>query len=366
MELAQASRNSGDFYVPAFAVRVARRDLMRELLIPVSQVEVDLVLSAAGRFSFTVVNVYDIDRHAFVSGLGQPVLDVLAFGAAVEIRIGYGDVSALDTLMTGVITEVGTNFPEGGLPELSVAGYDRGFPLTVGKNSRTWANASDSDAVAEIARFHHLDGEIESTREKHAQIEQNQETDIDFIKKLAERNHFEFYVRKDTLHFSKPKDKGDGVVTLKWGEGLLSFRPEANLAGQVSGVEIYGWDTNSKRLIKGVARAGDESGREPGRQSAADLLRGPKTQLPMLRLRQPVFTKAEADERAKSALNESAKQFLTGEAESVGLPQILPDESVSLLNLGTPFSKTYYVQQSVHKVDSNGYRTRFKVKETTL
>jgi hypothetical protein len=366
MELAQLSRNSGAFYVPAFAVRVGRRDLLRDLLVPVSQVEVDLVLSAAGRFSFTVVNTYDIEKHAFVSGNGQSVLDILAFGAAVDIRIGYGDVTALDTLLTGVITEVGTSFPENGLPELNVAGYDRGFPLTVGKNSRTWANASDSDAIAEIARFHKLTGEIESTKEKHAQIEQNQETDIDFVKKLAERNHFEFYIRKDTLHFGKPKDKGDGVVSLKWGEGLLSFRPEANLAGQVSSVEVYGWDTKNKQQIKGVARAGDESGREPNRKSAADLLRGPSSQLPVLRLRQPVFTQAEANERAKSALNETAKQFLTGDGESIGVPQILPDESVSLLNLGSPFSKTYYVRQSVHKVDGNGYRTRFKVKETTL
>jgi uncharacterized protein len=39
---------------------------------------------------------------------------------------------------------------------------------------------------------------------------------------------------------------------------------------------------------------------------------------------------------------------------------------VQLDNLGALFSKTYYVQQSTHKVDSNGYRTRFKVKETAL
>jgi phage protein D len=366
MDLAQLSNSRGAFYVPAFAVRVAGRDLLRDLLIAVSQVEVDLALSAAGRFSFTVVNAYDIDRHAFVSGAGRPVLDTLTFNAAVDIRIGYGDVTALGTIMTGVITEIGTNFPENGLPELTVAGYDRSFPLTVGKNSRTWAKASDSDAVAEIASLHNLAAQIESTKEKHAQIEQNQETDIDFVKKLAERNHFEFYVRKDTLHFGKPKDKGSGVVRLKWGEGLLSFRPEANLAGQVSAVEVYGWDTKTKQQIKGVARAGDESGREPGAKSAADLLQRPGKTLPVLRLRQPVFTKAEADERARSALNESAKQFLTGEAESLGVPEILPDESVALDNLGVPFSKTYYVQQTVHKVDGNGYRTRFKVKETTL
>ncbi len=86
----------------------------------------------------------------------------------------------------------------------------------------------------------------------------------------------------------------------------------------------------------------------------------------MLRLRQPVFTQAEANARAKAALNERAKQFLTGDAESIGLPEIRPDRNIELANLGAQFSRTYYVQQATHKVDSNGYRTRFKVKETAL
>ena len=79
-----------------------------------------------------------------------------------------------------------------------------------------------------------------------------------------------------------------------------------------------------------------------------------------------MFTQAEANARAKAALNERAKQFLTGDAEALGLPEIRPDRNVQLDNLGTLFSKTYYIQQATHKVDGNGYRTRFKVKETAL
>jgi phage protein D len=90
------------------------------------------------------------------------------------------------------------------------------------------------------------------------------------------------------------------------------------------------------------------------------------TKRPTLRLRQPVFTQAEADKRAKAALNEKAKQFLTGEGEAIGLPELRPDRNVELANLGVPFSKTYYIQQATHKIDAGGYRTRFKVKETGL
>jgi hypothetical protein len=66
-------------------VKVGKQALTQTLKIGVSQIEVDLSLGAAGRFSFTVPNTFDLERRAFVSGLGTPVLDILTFGASVEV-----------------------------------------------------------------------------------------------------------------------------------------------------------------------------------------------------------------------------------------------------------------------------------------
>ena len=363
MELVDFANRNGQFYAPAFRVRVGGVDLVKEMLVPVASVDADLPLGAAGRFGFTIVNAYDLERQGFFSGNGSDILAALAFGATVEITMGYGTISNLPPLITGTITEISTNFPDGGYPELNVAGYDRAFPLTVGKNSQTWRKKKDSDVVASIASSRNLTPDIEATAIEHPQIEQNQETDIEFIAKLAKRNDYEFYVYRDTLRFGKAKNQGSGVVSLDWGRGLLSFKPEANLAGQISRVEVHGWDLANANGIVGRAGAGDESGRNPRAQSAADLL---TRNQPVLRIRQPVFTQAEADNRARAALNEQAKKFLTGDAETLGLPEIRPDVNVTLGKLGVPFSRTYYVHQASHKFDSNGYRTRFKVKETTL
>jgi hypothetical protein len=188
------------------------------------------------------------------------------------------------------------------------------------------------------------------------------------MKKLAERNHYELFVdEKRALHFAHPGDKSDAIVRLAWGEGLLSFKPEANLAGQISRVEVYGWDKGQKKAFVGVAQAGEESGltgKSAGQRLKA-FVRDPNKQ-PTLRIRQPVFTESEATQRAKAALNDRAKQFLTGEAEAIGLPDLRPNRNVALDKLGDLFSKTYYIQQATHKIDTSGYRTRFKVKETGL
>jgi phage protein D len=368
MELATLGRTYRDFYAPSFTVRLRRDDLVRDLVVAVSQVEVEMVLGAASRFSFTICNCYSQKLHAFKTGRGVDLLPLLAFGSEIEIYMGYGDAKSTPIAVSGIITEITTNFPDGGSPELSVAGYDHGFPLTVGKNSRTWSKAQDSDAAKEIASFNNLDAKIETTREKHAQIEQNQESDWEFLKKLADRNHFELYVdERSTLHFGKPNDKANAVVRLVYGQGLLSFKPEANLAGQISKVEVYGWDPKNKKAIVGTATAGEESGLtgKSAGQYLNTLVRDPQKR-PVLRMRQPVFTQAEANQRAQAALNERAKQFLTGEGEAIGLPELRPDRNVELADLGVPFSKKYYIQQATHKTDSGGYRTRFKVKDTGL
>ena len=134
----------------------------------------------------------------------------------------------------------------------------------------------------------------------------------------------------------------------------------------MSQVEVYGWDPQRKKAIVGKAVAGEESGHDPRRQSGGERVRAAIGRGPVLQVRQPVFTEAEAKRRAQAILNDHAKNFLTGEAECIGLPEVLPDRNITLDNLGEPFSKTYYIQQTVHKVDSGGYRTRVKVKETSL
>ena len=376
MELVTLSRNYGDFYAPSYVVRLAGSELVRDLQVPVSQVEVDMVLGSAWHFSFTVNDAFDHKLRKFRTGQGDDLLGQFSFGASIEVCMGYGDASSMPTVLNGVITEVSTSFPETGAPELVVSGYDPGFLLTLGKSSESWRETSDSDVVQQIARFHNLNAVIDST-EKRSQIEQNQESDWDFLKKLAARNnsdneHFELYVDVDgrnrsTLHFGRPRVKSAPVVNLSWGEGLLSFRPQANLAGQVAKVEVYGSDTARKEVFIGRADAQSDGGARAKSvaQHLGSLVRAPGKQ-PVLRLRQPVFTQAEADQRAKAALSERTREFHTADAETIGLPELRPDRTVQIDRIGDAFSKVYYIEKATHRIDASGYRTRFKVKETGL
>src|ERR1700722_20154687 len=168
VELADVANQYGQFYVPASRIIVAGRDLLRDDLVAASQVEVDLTLGGTGHFSCTIVNAFSDLAHAFLTGNGDPLLDLLAFGASVDIYMGYGDLPTDDTstaTLRGLITEVTTGFAEGGAPELVVSGYDSGFPLTVGKNTQSWTNVRDSDVAYELATRQNLNATVTSTKE---------------------------------------------------------------------------------------------------------------------------------------------------------------------------------------------------------
>jgi uncharacterized protein len=369
MKLDALSGKYHDFYAPSFMVRLSGVDLIRDLLVAVSQVEVDLKLGTASTFKVTLTNCYSHKAHKFLTGSGGDLLDQLPYGAKVEIYMGYREGKSMPLMLSGMITAISTDFPEGGSPELSVSGMDNGFLLTLGKHSRSWSQRRDSAVATAIAGRHKLGTVIEQTNEDHAQIEQSQASDWQFLKKLADRNrnYVLFVDEQNRLHFAPRNNSASDVVELEYGQGLLSFRPEANLANQISRVEIVGWDRNNATPFVGVASAGQEPGRS-GKSAgqALETLVADPTKRPTLRLRQPVFTQSEANQRAQAALDEHAEKFLTGEGESIGLPLLRPDANVKLSELADRFSKIYYIQEATHKIDSNGYRTRFKVEEPHL
>ena len=246
-------------------------------------------------------------------------------------------------MLTGVITEITTDFGAGSTPALTVSGYDNLYPLTVGKNSRHWENKPDSVAVEDLARRSNVATDVRATSPVKLRIDQNNETDMAFVGKLAERNGATFYHRNRKLYFGRRQNDASDVVELDWGQGLLSFRPEANLARQIAEVQVHGWSAAKGEVVIGRARRGEESGRDTRAESGGERVVTALSRTPVLHVRAAVHTQAEADARAKAVLEERAQDFVTGNGESIGVPEILPDTNVALGGLGRAFSKTYYV-----------------------
>jgi phage protein D len=364
----------GDFYAPAFQVKVAGQDLVRDLYLSVTGVELDLTENTPGRFSFTVANAFDWQKRDFVARQNDETIDLIelfAFGGSVEVRLGYGEPKKLKPLMDGIITEIGTSFSEGSAPDLTVSGYDVLYPLTTGRRSQDWegerdSDLLDSDVVARIVGPLKVTANIVKTKAGRPRIDQSQQTDMDFLRKLARQNGATFYVRDGEFYFGPRNNDESEVVELTWGKGLLGFTPEANLGKQVSAVEVHGRSDPGGEPIVGRASRGDESGRDIRRESGGQRVTAALSGERVMSIRAPGHNQGEADERARTELEERSQEFVTSRGECIGLPDIVPDINISISGIGRTFSKVYYVHQATHRVDGNGYRTSFQVKESTI
>lgn len=370
MRIAELERKHGDFYVPTAVVKVGGEDVLRDLYLAVSEVSVDLKEKSAARFSFTIASAFDWEAREFLATRAEQRVDLLslfAFGQKVEIGLGYGDPAKLGPpMLTGVLTEITTDFATGSTPTLTVSGYDDLYPLTVGKNTRHWENKPDSAAVKDVAGIPGVTTDVRPTTPVKLRIDQNKESDMAFLGKLAERNGATFYHRNRKLYFGRRQNDASDVVELDWGQGLVSFRPEANLARQVAEVQVHGWSAAKGEVVLGRASRGEESGRDARTESGSERVVTALSSTPVLHMRAAVHAQDEADARAKAVLEERGQTFVTGSGESIGVPEILPDTNVALGGLGRAFSRTYYVSAATHKIDGRGYHTTFTVQESTI
>lgn len=362
--LHQFEPDHGDFYVPAFTIKVGGRDLVRELFLSITNVEVELKLEAAGHFAFTVASAFDWEKREFLGKSSLEEIDLLelfAFGAQVEVSIGYGETAKLPRIITGIVTEIGTSFAESGTPSLNVSGYDALFELGLGATSRQWDRAKASEAVSEVAGKRSLPVKIDVEGEIAKRIDQSKESDFAFIGKMATGAKAVFYVRDGELRFVKRSNTADPVATLAWGQGLSSFSPTANLAKQVAGVEVHAWIGTEGKHVVGKAGRRDGEPIQNDTKSGSERIGEALSKTPILSISAPVGSQQEADDRAKAILEARTQDFVTGGGECVGLPVLLPDTNIEISGVGRAFNKKYYLTEVTHSIDGKGYRTRFKI-----
>jgi phage protein D len=259
--------NRKNFYAPAFDIVVDGSSLVRALHLEIVSVEVEQVLGTAHRFSFVINNGFDLSRRDFIKVNGKTLPDFFELGTEVRVSMGYGDRDKLDLMLTGIVTEWSTNFSASSIPQITISGYDHLYPLTKGTASGSWQDRKDSEVVSIVANDYKLTPKVDDTGTKYPKVVQSQESGVQFINRLANRNAFEFFVREKELYFRAPANDQSGAVELFWGRGLVSFAPEIKLSDQVTAVEVYGWDVQNKKTFVGKAKQGDEPGRDRARPS---------------------------------------------------------------------------------------------------
>lgn len=353
MEFSEIERKSLNFYAPRFEIIIDGENILHRGVEIVS-VTVNNRLEGPDDFSISINNPE-------MKWLEDPLFQL---GKEVEIRMGYG--GQLSPVIIGEISALEPSFSSSGPQQMGIRGFDLMKRLQRGDKFRSWENLPDFVIAGIIALEHRLkpDG-IQPTFTIHPKIMQNGETDFNFLKKRAEINGYEMFVELRSLHFRKPKILKDPITTLTLGESLNSFTPEVNIANKPSQVTVRGWDPRLKKEIIGIAKQGQELSLQLKGKSASKIIQELYGTVERS-IREPVYSRDEAEQKARSALDCSSDQFIKGNGESVGIPEIRSGKFINIDGLGDRFSMKYYIEKTTHKIDGSGYTTSFSVKGNAI
>ena len=199
---------------------------------------------------------------------------LLQEGNEIRVRFGYAD--NLSPTKVAVIKEIGYDFPENGVPTITIKAYDKGCKLAAEQVQRVWeapGGIRASDIARTIAGEHGLTPVVTPTVDRVQRLHQSKQSDAQFLRRLAQTARardgkgttgYVFYVEGEELHFHPRGLEHPPVMALEYftsRNGVLrSFRPQTQTQGAAAGgksVKAVGVDPKAKAPV--VTQADDAS-----------------------------------------------------------------------------------------------------------
>ena len=372
--LGQQDTPSVDYYAPDFRVEIEGEELDPESNGDVLEVKVSMDMDNMASFDLTINN-WD-DKTVDFKYSDKSTFDV---GNRVHIKMGYA--GELLSMVTGQISRMTPIFPESGASTLTVGGLDGMFKLRDRKPEEgevtKYQNMSDIEIAGAIAERNGLGINTTPSPEGntvHDEVVQKNQDDASFIMERAKRIDYDVFVvtdpesGKSTLNFINPSDGRDSkkirVYQFRWHQSLINFTPTINLSRQVSHITVRGWDDRTKQAI--VATAGPDdlpgAGKNKKGKSGPQAVAGTMPNKKEIVVDYPVNSEEEAHKLAKSLLAERAYEFITGNGQVIGIPDLRPGDNIELFDLGKRFDGSYYVKRVEHVINDSGYKTQFEVR----
>jgi uncharacterized protein len=284
------------------------------------------------------------------------------------LRLGYQ--GNLRSMMIGAVTNIETAFPQDAPPTLKVQALDVLARRRKDKFTWRWENKTDSQIAEELSQ------QPDTSRGRpglgitirtnplqerpHPRVAMRATTVPAFLLERAKLHAYNFFPTVDNgqavFYFGPSESLRPGPYEFEWGKTLLEFTPTLKTSGQPRSVTV---------------RASSRSG--PGRIQA-------KATLSDFHLNEDLFpyldalgedkeisdrvvrTNAEAEDLAKSTLRAALKGLLEVSGSTIGLPDLRAGQVIKIKGVDYRFDGQYFVTQTTHTIDANGYKTAFKAR----
>jgi phage protein D len=282
-----------------------------------------------------------------------------SIGRSLQILLGSAESAGVATVFDGQITGLEPEFTDQGAT-LMVCGLDRGHLLQRSSRTATYQQTSYGEIAAELAERAGLEPSAKiSAGLLLPFVQQSNETDWDFLWRLALEVDYQITIEGRELAFSPAGKLGTEVTGLTWGEGLLAFRPRVTGVQQVDKVTVRGWDPATATTIAASASPPVPENRMGiDRDEVIEAMGNGQATV----VDRPVTSQSHAETVANSLAAQLASVFVEGEGTARGTPQLAAGGQARIEGVGESFSGTYAVTGVRHRFRSPaGYRTDFSI-----
>jgi len=291
---------------------------------------------------------------------------LLQEGNIIKARWGYVDEGSLtpwSDIKECVLKEPEYTF--GDVVQVKLKAYDAGSRMKGRGSQKVWKNKTYSQITKEIAGKYKLSAVVDETKTLVVSEPQGNKSDFTFMRHLAERIGYQFYIQGNELHFHKRSLDKKPLLTLTYmgREGLLlSFRPKVKAQGskaEGTQTKAIGFDPLSKKAVVYEAHDGNTDQTVLGKKTLlVDGATGEEkyeSQETGKVIPTPYQTTQENQELAEGVKQEAQLDQLEAEAVVIGIPTITAKEIIEIAGVGSKFSGNYYIKQVRHDIGASGY-----------
>lgn len=293
-----------------------------------------------------------------------------------DVSFSVGFDGAMKEIFRGVVTRVRPVFePEGAVLEVRAMDYT----VLMDREDKTlaWEGKKDSDIAGAILQKYQLKPTVRYTAVVHqaalATIMQR-ETDMRFLKRLAQRNGFQCYVEAARAFFHNPAElsRAAGPALVFAGgtkEDTTLVRFEADVGAQrYAAAGMMQMDPTDKSKILKTSPYTRKL-KKLGKKSAGSFIPVRNSKRSSLLVAGNVATGLPEMNALVHGLTESGEWFVRGEGEVLArlYRRILrPRRFVELLGLGAVYSGMYYLTGVHHILTPHSYVQRIRVARNAL
>lgn len=387
--LKDVSPGFAGFYVPQYEILIDGDGLPDTVLHDVLEVTYTDNIDELDYFEITVANWDSQKRQAkYIGSETAEILNdkerarlyTLFEPCAKKVRLSMGYSGQLQSLITATFTTMEPEFPDSGAPTLKVRGLNVLHQLRRKKYDDAFENKKYSQIAREIAnredddlhtrRFPiqvDINEEAQAAESPNRFVAQKKEFDIDFLWKLARKQGYVVTIHEGEQEQSRRLYFGPShtlaerpLYELEWGKSLLSFSPRITTANQFRSVTVHGWNRDSQKPISAKVDFDDEELNRMNRDLHEMVRKCDPREEEVVD--EPVFSKDEAEQRARAILLDQSKQMVKASGSTVGLPGLRAGSKVDIKGIGSRLSGTYFVTETTHVLNDNGYITNFQAR----